>query len=197
MPPEDEDYYKLTATSASGQIWRGSLLYPEVKSTTRKGFYNGPGSAEGKVPQLTCEEPTDADLPSYAELTIPKEFIVPRIQRGKELSEPNYCYFDFEKEKVEIFVKDGYTEIHCLVKQGGIATNRHWRMVEAIEFAIGQSIYPCGILVCENGKSIVALNSTEIGNTNTQTSRVGKGGVGDQTTEPLRPIAVFILEPVG
>ena len=65
-------------------------------------------------------------------------------------------------------------------------------MVEAIEFAIGQSIYPCGILVCENGKSIVALNSTEIGNTDAQTSRVGKGGVGDQTTEPLRPIAVLI-----
>jgi hypothetical protein len=49
MPPKDEDYYKLTATSASGQIRGGALLYPEVKSTKRKGFYNGPGSAEGKA----------------------------------------------------------------------------------------------------------------------------------------------------
>lgn len=165
-PPKDEDYYKLTATSASGQIWRGSLLDPEIKSKTRKGMYNGPGRAQGKVHQLTCEAPGVADLPSYAELTVPERLIVPRIQRGKELSQPDYCYFDFKEEKAEIFVKDGYTQIHCLVKPGGISTNRYWRMVEAIEFAIGQSIYPCGILVRENGKSIVALNSTVPGTEN-------------------------------
>jgi hypothetical protein len=165
-PPKDEDYYKLTATSVSGQIWRGSLLYPEVENTTQNGLYSGPGTAEGEVHQLICEAPADANLPSYAELTVPERLIVPRIQRGKELSQPNYCYFDLEKERAEIFVKDGYTEIHCLVKQGGIAANRYWRMVEAIEFAIGQSIYPRGVLVQENGKSIVALNSTVPGTEN-------------------------------
>jgi hypothetical protein len=165
-PPKDEDYYKLTATSASEQVWRGSLLYPEVNNLTPEGFWNGPGIAEGKVHELNFEEPADPNSPSYAELTIPKELIIPRIQRVEELSEPNYRYFDLGKEKIEIFVKGEYTEIHCLVKKDGISTNRHWRMIEAIEFAIGQSIYPCGILVRENRKSIVTLISAVLGTEN-------------------------------
>jgi hypothetical protein len=164
--PKDEDYYELKAKSVSGQVWRGRILYPEINNTTPEGLWEGPGFAEGTVHSLTLEEEVDDALPSYAELTIPKKLIIPQIERIDELSEVDHCYFDLENEKIEIFVRGDYTEINCQVQKGGIATNRYWRMIEATEFAIGQSIYPSGIRVQEGGKSTVTLLSTVLGTEN-------------------------------
>jgi hypothetical protein len=89
------------------------------------------------VHAVTLEEEVDPDLPLSAQFTIPKNLPIPRIQRPSGVSDENYCRFDLDSEKIEIFVKDHYTEILCSISQGGISTNRHWRMIEAIEFAIG------------------------------------------------------------
>jgi len=161
--PQDGQYFELTAKSGSGQVWRGRLLSPQINNITPEGIWEGPGVAEGMVHSLTLEEEVDDTVPSYAKLAVPKRLIVPRIQRINELSEVDHCYFRFGQEKIEIFVKDNYAEIYCQVQKGGIATNRYWRMIEAIEFAIGQSIYPSGIHVQEKGKSTVTLLSSVLG----------------------------------
>src|SRR5271166_2385978 len=158
--PKDEDYFELTAASISGTVLRGQLLYPEVNNTAPEGFWDGPGKAEGKVHQLTLEERSDPDLPSFAKFTIPRKLLIPRIARSHGIPDRKYCCFEFEQEKIEIFTEEDYTEIHCQVRQGGIATNRHWRMIEAIEFAFGQSIYPCGIEIRERSLVAITLVST-------------------------------------
>src|ERR1700751_5855879 len=42
---------------------------------------------------------------------------------------------------------------------GGISENRHWRMIEVIEFAFGQSIYSCAIEEREGTKLTIGLSS--------------------------------------
>jgi hypothetical protein len=160
--PKDEDYFELEAVSDLGRL-RGRLLYLDVKNSTPEGFWDGPGIAEGKVHQLSLEEESDPNLPSCAKLTIPGKLFIPRIERPDGISDEGSCYFEFDQEKIEIHVHDGFTGIHCSVTQDGIRTNRHWRMIEAIEFAFGQSIYPCGTQVWEGGKSTVTLISTVVG----------------------------------
>ena len=50
--PKDEDYFQLTAQACSGEILRGRLLYPEVQNDTAEGFWDGPGTATGKIYEL-------------------------------------------------------------------------------------------------------------------------------------------------
>jgi hypothetical protein len=163
--PKDDDYFELEAVSDLGRL-RGRLLYPDIKNSTPDGFWDGPGTAEGKVHQLSVENEADSNLPSCAQITMPRKLVIPRIERPNGISDEGSCYFEFDREKIEIRVDEGFTEIRCSVRRGGIAANRHWRMIEAIEFAFGQSIYPCGIQVWEDGKSTVTLISTVLGTEN-------------------------------
>jgi hypothetical protein len=113
--PKDEDYFELTAASESGTVLRGHLLYPEVNNTAPEGIWDGPGIAEGKVHQLTLEEESDPDLPSFAKFTIPRKLLIPRIARSDGIPDEKYCCFQIEQEKIEIFIEEEYTEIHCLL----------------------------------------------------------------------------------
>lgn len=126
--PKDEDNFELEAVTDFGCL-RGRLLYPDIVNTTLGGLWDGPGIAEGKLHQLTVEEECDPGLSPCAKLTIPGKLLIPRIERPDGISDEGSCYFEFDQEKIEIHVVDEFAEIQCSVRRGGIATNRHWRMI--------------------------------------------------------------------
>jgi hypothetical protein len=94
-------------------------------------------------------------------MLVPKKIDFPQIQHMDGLSPKDYCWFSFgDDEQIELFDRGSYTEIVCSVQPGGVAKNRYWRMIEAIEFAFGQSIYPCAIETREGPKLTIELSST-------------------------------------
>jgi hypothetical protein len=155
--PKEEDYFELSALSGSGEVFEGKLLYPEWADT--------PGIAKGKLIQLQSTRQVTGQTQSIARMLLPRKLDFPQIEgRDGRRSSQSDCRFELANdEKLEIFDKVVYTEIVCSVQPRGIAQNRYWRMVEAVEFAFGQSIYPCAIEVQEDGTSTIALNSANAG----------------------------------
>jgi hypothetical protein len=67
--------------------------------------------------------------------------------------------FEFATERITVSRHAAYTEILCSVNEGGIVKNHHWRMIEAIEFAFGCSIYPAGKETQESRQKMKAILS--------------------------------------
>jgi hypothetical protein len=155
--PKEDDYFNLTALCGSGEVFQGALLYPD--------WADKPNVAKGKLTQLQSTQQLSGHAQSRARMLLAKKINFPQIQGPDgSLSSKDYCRFDFENdEKIELFNKDTYAEIVCSVRPDGIAQSRYWRMIEAIEFAFGQSIYPSAIEVQEGSSSTIALNSAIAG----------------------------------
>jgi hypothetical protein len=155
--PKEDDYFDISALSASGEVFQGKLLYPEWADTA--------GIAKGKLIQLQSTTQVAGQTQSMARMLLRRKIDLSQIEvPDGTCSSQSECRFELANgEKVEIFDKGVYTEIVCSIRPQGIAQNRYWRMVEAVEFAFGQSIYPCGIEVQEDGTSTIALSSANAG----------------------------------
>jgi hypothetical protein len=158
--PKDMDYFALAATSDSREVYQGRILYPD------RG--DKPGLAKGKLMQLESSRQLSESEPSVARMLIRKKINFPQIQHlGEAISPKEYCWLDFANgEKIELFDRGDYTEVVCSVESAGIAKNHHWRMIEAVEFAFGQSFYPCAIEQREGTKLAFGFNSPIPGLTN-------------------------------
>ena len=162
-PPRDEDYFELAATTESGQTWRGKLLDPIVNNITPQGILKGPGIAGGTLDHLTLEESVDPNGPSSVEITIAKKLFVPLVDRFDGVLTPDRFFLKLDDERIDVLAQEAHTEIVCAVIKGGVAAHRHWRMIEAFEFATGQSIYPSSVRLQEEGKAATILHSAIAG----------------------------------
>jgi hypothetical protein len=158
--PKDEDYFELTALARSGEILRGRLLYPQVQNDTAEGFWDGPGTARGKVHELTHCRDCNEGIPDTAKFFLRKKLFFPRLWDDKGVSPQEHCDINFASERLDIFDRAECTEIRCSLKKGSIPKNHHWRMIESLEFAFGQSIYPCLLELQEPDRITEALLSS-------------------------------------
>jgi hypothetical protein len=151
--PKDTDYFALRAVDSLGEVYSSSILYPEPADI--------PGVAKGGLTQLESTRQLSGSEESSTRMLVRKKLNFPEIEHfdGKT-PRKDYSWVDFTNgEKIELFDKSDYTELLCYVQPGGISENRHWRMIEAIEFAFGQSIYPCAIEEREGTKLTIGLSS--------------------------------------
>jgi hypothetical protein len=141
--PKAEDYFELTAHAASSEALKARLLYPRVQNDTPEGVWDGPGTASGKVYQLTHQCELKEDVPDRARFLLRKKLIFPCLWNEKGVSPQEHLDINLVDEHLDILDREDGTEIRCSLKNGSILRNHHWRMIEALEFAFGQSIYPC------------------------------------------------------
>jgi hypothetical protein len=150
---KDEDYFELTAFSLSGEILRARLLYPEVQNDTPEGFWEGPGTASGKIYELTHCRDSKEEITNTARFFLRKKLPLPVLWDNKGVSPREHFNIDFGSERLDIFDREELTEIRCSLEAGSISKNHHWRMIECLEFAFGKSIYP-GLLELQEKERI-------------------------------------------
>lgn len=140
--PTDEDYHDFVGTTVSGEKLSGRLLFPEVDNDSPDGLWTGPGTVSGKIYTLTLSENSE-DESSWAKFWIPSSVILPSLKPVNESDKG--LSFGFGSKRVEIVRREGYTEVFCSLTTEDIVKNGHWRVIEALEFVLGQSIYPAAL----------------------------------------------------
>jgi hypothetical protein len=160
--PGDDDYWQLTAVSTSGDIYQGRVLYAEDESRDENRFPETLGKAKGKLHQLRSTRESEETGLDLVTLLVPRKIDFPRIWYPEGISSKDHCRIRLDNEQIELFERQTYTTIVCALAPGGIATNRHWRMIEAIEFAFGQSICPCAMETRKGAETVTALYSPSL-----------------------------------
>jgi hypothetical protein len=140
--PADEDYHIFVGTTVSGEKITGRLLFPEVENDSPQALWTGPGTVSGRLYELTLSENTE-DQSSWAKFWVPESVILPRLKPVKEGEEG--LSFELGSKSIKVMKREGYTEILCSLTSEDILKNCHWRAIEALEFVLGQSIYPAAL----------------------------------------------------
>ena len=165
-----EDYFKFEATSYSGPSWTGRVAEPSLRTRL-----SGPGIVYGSVPEIRSEHQLLLEeLSDYATLFLPNPIDFPtnsatqtlvlrnQIERNNA-SAYDCAAFKIGPEEFLIYNTGLHAEIECTLEKGSIDANRHLRMREALEFALGQLIIPCAFELISGNKKTTILRSSVFG----------------------------------
>jgi hypothetical protein len=163
-----EGYFQFTANSYNLPVWEANL--PGVGCSM--GFGNG-GIAYGTLPEVITFSPpfTKECTKDIARLFLRGEVEFPEngiteteIKRGgrtrHKSSRLDFADFEIGREKFELLKHECGTELACSFEKGGICGNRHIRITEAMQFALGQQFRPCALELAFGKTQVTILRST-------------------------------------
>jgi hypothetical protein len=155
----DEDFFQMQAISFSGPTWVGRVAEPNIQSGL-----SGTGAVDGTLYEIRRKTELPVEVPhDSATLYIPNQLEFPKnavtetklLRFGREAgihSSRNSAEINIGAEQIHLYPSEGHTEIECRFEKGGISRNRHVRIQEALEFALGQLLTPCALSLLD-GKS--------------------------------------------
>jgi len=136
------------------------------------GLFPGqPGIASGTLFEICTESKLPGPVPGdRAELFIPNRLEFPanlvttvtKSRSGRQVEKHfsrNAASFDIDGSRVEIYNGERHAVISCDLPSGAIRANRHLRIRESIEFALGQSTVPCALNSMSGDTETVLLRS--------------------------------------
>jgi hypothetical protein len=163
----DEDFFRMQAFPVSGGTWVSRVTKPNVTM----GF-SGLGIARGRLYEIRQVVEYGTDFPcDFATLFIPKLVEFPknaatetkvfrfgRKAAGGSISR-DCAEIKIDEEQVYLYPIESHTEIECCFEKGGIDRNRHIRIQEALEFALGQLLTPCALRLHDGKRETTILRT--------------------------------------
>lgn len=163
-----EEYFNFTAYTYNLPVWNAEIA--GIGCTL--GLGNG-GIAYGKLPEifkLFDQLPTECTK-DYARLLVRDAIEFPEIsmtetevKRGgktrRKNSSRDHAAFKLHEEKFELLKHDHGIELSCVFDKGGINENKHVRIQETMQFALGQQFQPCVLELTSGKTQVTILRST-------------------------------------
>jgi len=174
LPPgeliPDEFLFKISAKAYDGISWTGTG-WPGGLSN----LLAGAGTATGVLSELKSDS-SGFERPGLKEervwVYLPYLLEFPKITATHTQTETgggarsdstawDHATVAIGRDKFTINPREGYTEIECIFGPGGIADDRHVKVLESLQFALGQLLHPCALLRAEKGIWSASLLSSD------------------------------------
>jgi hypothetical protein len=159
--PEGE-YVAFKATTFGGDIWTSTIAHdPQIGGSG--------GMVGGYAFWLENTKPAEASSREYVRFYLPGKIKFPALYwtdtmiRGpgetKRLRSAarDWAQFESGEERFTLCHEGSHTEISCDLAVGAVAAKWHWRMREALTFALGQVLHPCAIEITADGAQTTIL----------------------------------------
>jgi hypothetical protein len=164
----DKDFFQMRAISISGETWIGRVTEPNIRSGS-----SGSGAAHGVLYEIRRIIDYGAEFPcDFATLYVPKHIEFPKnattqakiFRYGREAAggflSRDCAEFNIDNEEIRLYPSEGHTQIECCFEKGGVDQNRHVRIQEALEFALGQLLTPCALHLNHGKNETTILRSS-------------------------------------
>ena len=158
------EYFNFTAYAYDLPVWNAEIA--GIGCTM--GLGNG-GMAHGQLPEILkiFDQLPNECTKDYARLWLREAIEFPEIsmtetevKRGgktrRRNSNRDHANFKHIEEEFELVKGDHGIELSCAFNKGGINENKHIRIQEAMQFALGQQFQPC-VLELTSGKTQVTV----------------------------------------
>jgi hypothetical protein len=163
-----EEYFNFTAYTYNLPVWNAEIA--AIGCTM--GLSNG-GIAFGLLPEMfkifdqlpnECIKDS-ARLVAREAIEFPETAVTEtEVKRGGKMrrkdSSRDHAAFMLHEEKFELSKLDNGTELSCVFDKGGINDNKHVRIQEAMQFALGQQFQPCVLKLTSGKTEVTVLRST-------------------------------------
>ncbi|MDP3072291.1 MAG: hypothetical protein Q8N18_18515 [Opitutaceae bacterium] len=152
----ESDYFEITAHESGGFApWCGKVAYVDMRTGLMSGgvvFGSPDGLSREHFPATTPPEREGVTLYLEGPISFPiHDKTITDVQRGGKtvLSRQHWDHTRFQIDHEEFSLVDcgSYTLLECLLEPGGIGRYRHVRMLEALQFALGQTMHPSAIFL--------------------------------------------------
>ena len=162
-----EDYYQFTAYSYKHPVWSAEI----AGIGCDMGLGNG-GLAYGRLPEMLnffnlpseCRKDS-ARLWMRENIEFPETcFTETEVKRAGKMRRKNssrdYSDFKIGEEEFELFKNAPGVTLSCTFEKGGLNENKHVRIQEAMQFALGQQFQPCILELTHGNTRVMVLRST-------------------------------------
>ena len=200
----EEDYFQMTAEDAGGNMLHGRA--------TRVDYVGDlAGGGEIRAPLLileSVEARPGLGAAEFARALLHGNLLFPKVSRTEVetrrdgrppswRSSWDHATFRAGEEEFSLFEGAGHTVFECSLTPGGLAAFRHVRMTEALQFALGQVVWPFAWETQRDGKRTTRIRSPDL------KASIGNGvppllfGADPANREPYRIAEAYYLATVS
>jgi hypothetical protein len=155
-----DERFNLTAVEADGTKWKGRAVLPQISgSLDRGGIIWATVEFLEKIKKIPISETKDyAEVYILGQLNFPKNSATETIirRRGK----PDHSGWELDharvalgSEEYSIFLGDNVTRIEMSLQKNAVKKFRHVRLLEALQYALGQITRHFAVVTRGNGKA--------------------------------------------